>query len=84
MVTKKSLCLSSVAGELGDSEYSSWSTNHIKTGNGRLWGGRGIPSLSPKVHPQTKRASASWEKADALAQEEQGDRCTFPGLASSW
>lgn len=57
MVTKKSLCLSSVAGELGDSEYNSWSTNHIKTGKGRLWGGRGIPSLSPKVHPQTKSIS---------------------------
>lgn len=61
MVTKKPLCLPSAAGELGDCEYNSWSSNHIQTGKGRLWGIRGIPSLSPKVHPQTKSITPNQE-----------------------
>ena len=76
MVTKKPLCLPSAAGELGDCEYKSWSSNP--------WKGKVVryqrnpkpeskgPSPNQEHHPKP-RASASGEKIDVLAQEEQGD-----------
>lgn len=83
MVTKKPLCLPSAARELRDSECNSWSSNHIKTGKGRLWGDRGIPSLSPKVYPQTKSISI-WGEEGRCSGSGRARRCTLWGLASKW
>lgn len=47
MVTKKSLCLPSVAGELGDSEYNSWSSNYIDW-KGQVVGWQGNPKPESK------------------------------------